>query len=105
MSISSEREQIVRELYAPYRIKYKRRRVEIRGLSDTIEADLADMSRLKTLNKNYCYFLLVVNPFSKFCYTRKLKTKQSLEVAKAMEEILIEAKLKFKNLWTDKGLH
>lgn len=103
MKVVNERSGIISELYAPYRVNFNRKRVEIKGLSDLIEADLADLSRLKKHNKNFAYILLATNPFSKMIYCRKLKTKKTSEVAQAMKSILEETKLKFKNLFTDAG--
>lgn len=103
METENERSGIINELYAPYRVNFTRKRIEIRGLSDLIEADLADLQKLKSYNKNFAYILLATNPFSKMIYCRKLKTKTPAEVAKAMKSILEETKIKFKNLFTDAG--
>lgn len=99
----NERSSIVNELYAPYRVNFKRKRIEIKGLEDLIETDIADFQKLKKKNKNYAYCLLAVNPFSKKIYTRKLKTKSGPEVAENFEDILRETGLKFKLVFSDAG--
>lgn len=98
-----ERAAVIEEMYTPTRNVFPRRRVEIRGLSDLIEADLGDLQKLKKHSKNYAWVLLAVNPYSKHIYTRALKTKKSDEVARNMESILTETKLQFKNALTDCG--
>lgn len=99
----NERSAIVNELYAPYRVNFLRKRIEIKGLEDLLEIDIADFQNLKSRNKNYSYCLLAVNPFSKKIYTRKLKTKSGPEVAKEFQDILNETGLNFKLVFSDSG--
>lgn len=98
-----ERLQLIRELYKPTRNTFKRRKVEIRGLSDLIEFDIGDLSKLKTRARGFKYILIAVNPFSKMIYTRALKTKTARETAMAAKSILDETNLSFKNCFTDSG--
>lgn len=103
MKVVNERSEIIKELYAPYRINFPRRRIEIRGIDDTLEIDLADMSKLKNFNNRYSFILVATNPFTKMLYTRKITSKKPEAVVPAMISILDQTKLKFKNLFSDHG--
>jgi hypothetical protein len=94
---------LVKELYKPYRINFKRRRLEVKGLSDLIVMDLADFAKLSRYNKVFSYILLVVNAFSRKIYCEPIKKKTAKETADALIKILKKIKIKIKNCHSDYG--
>ena len=101
--VTKAREQVVKELHSPARTKFKRRRFIQRGLDDTFASDLAQLDQYARYNKGNKYILVVIDCFSKFLWTRPLKSKSAQEVTKAMEDILKKSKRVPKNLVTDNG--
>jgi hypothetical protein len=97
------RADIVKELYAPLRRNFPRRKYILKGANDLLSTDLADMQKLSKSNDGVKYLLVVVNAFTKKLYVEPLKNKTSDETARKMEKILDEIKLKMKNLVCDLG--
>ena len=91
-----------KELHAPIRKKFKRRRVFVYNIDDIWSADLKDMQSLSKSNKNYKYLLTVIDIFSKFAYATPLKSKSSEEVINAFKSLFATGR-KPKKLWTDCG--
>lgn len=63
-----------------------RRYTDLVGADDTWQGDLGQLPRF---NK-FQYFIVLVDIYSLFCYTRPLPSKSSAEVLKAFESILEE---------------
>lgn len=84
--------------------KYPRNYFKIEHLGDLAQADLADMSRYKSVNNNYKYLLFLIEVFSKQLAVIPLKTKTAEEVTKAMSVALKNFKFPIKTLETDGGL-
>jgi hypothetical protein len=103
MSITKAREQVVRELHKPARLKFKRRRFIHRGLDDTFASDLAQLDQYTRENRGFKYILVVIDCFSKFLWTKPLKSKTGQEITKAMALIFKQSKRIPKNLVTDNG--
>ncbi|XP_030750269.1 uncharacterized protein LOC115878055 [Sitophilus oryzae] len=82
------REQVVRELHKPARIKFKRRRFIQYGLDDTSATDLAQLDQYSRENKGYKYILVVIDCFSKYLWAKPVKSKSAPDITKAMEIIL-----------------
>lgn len=99
--MESVRKAIARELHAPARKRFPRRRVVLKGLNDLFQADLVEMIPYAKQNKGMCYILTVINCFSKFAYAIPLRNKTGIEVAKALKPIL--EKNRFRYLQTDLG--
>lgn len=99
---SDAKKQIVDELFKPARKKFKRRRVVIKGLDDLWNADLAEFGEYARENRGYKYVLVVIDCFSKYLWTRALKTKTGEEVSRAMNDILAAGR-KPNLLQTDMG--
>lgn len=97
------KKDVVNELHRPARRNFKRRKVIIKGLNDLWQADLVEMQPYAKFNKGYRYILVVIDTFSKFVWTRALKSKTVKDVTEAMKKILIDAKSKIKHLHTDRG--
>lgn len=101
--VSKEKRLIVEELHKPARKIFPRRKTVIRDFYDYFQADLMEFQPYANLNKGYRYILVVINCFSKYIWTRPLKTKTGLDVSKAMEDILKSAGYTPKNLGSDMG--
>lgn len=93
---------IANELHRPARRNYPRRHVDIRGLDETWQADLVDMSAYKTYNKNHKYLLTIIDIFSKFAWAVPIKSKTGKDVTSAMKSVLMQGR-KPKNLHVDRG--
>jgi hypothetical protein len=97
------RNEIVTELHKPARKTFIRRSVKMVGVDDNWQSDLMILDSYVKFNSGYKYLLIVIDTFSKFLWTRKLKTKSANEVARAMEDILIKSNRKCRLLHTDFG--
>lgn len=85
---SKEKEQIVRELYKPARVNFKRRRIVIKHIGDLWQIDLAEFRNYARFNGGFNYLLVVIDCFSKYCWGQPLKTKTGEEVTAAMKKVL-----------------
>ena len=66
------------------------------------DCDLADLSGLSKFNKGARYFLLAIDAFSRYVWTRQLKSKSGKEVTEAFQSIFEEGKKPLK-LRHDRG--
>ena len=104
MSHSKEKIQLVNELHRPARKKFPRRRIIIKGLDDLWQMDLAEMRPYASVNKDHKLIMVVIDCFSKYLWTRPLKSKTGAEIARAFADILSHANNRIpKNLQTDQG--
>jgi hypothetical protein len=101
--MSKAREQVVKELHKPLRTKFKRRRFIQYGLDDTFASDLAQMDQYAKENRGHKYILVVIDCFSKYLWTRPLKSKTTHDVSTAMSDIFKKSKRIPKKMWTDMG--
>lgn len=95
--------QIVEEIHRYARKNFERRKYSIRGIADTIQADLIDMQQFKGNNRGYRYILIAIDVFSKRAYAQPLKDKTAKSTINAMEKILIQVGQRIRNLQTDDG--
>lgn len=79
---------VVTELHRPARRNYPRRRVNIRDLDETWQADLVDMSAYAKANDGHKFLLTVIDNFSKYAWAEPLKRKNGADVTAAMNSIL-----------------
>lgn len=91
--------QVVKELHRDARKNFLRRRFVMRGIGDTLQADLIELPT----DKGMKFCLTAIDIFSKMAYARPLKTKTGLEVMNAMKSVLIETNRPIKNLHVDMG--
>lgn len=91
--------QVVKELHRDARRNFPRRRSVMRGIADTLQADLIEMPS----DRNMKYCLTVIDTFSKRAYVRPLKTKTGVEVTQAMKSVLDSIGRPVKNLQVDMG--
>ena len=66
-------------------------------------ADLIDYKKYLWHNRPYRYILVVIDAFSRYAWTRALKTKTASESAKALESILDEMPYKPRFFASDQG--
>lgn len=98
------KEQVVRELHKPARRNFPRRRTIIKGFDDLWQADLAEFIPYARDNRGHKYILVVIDCYSKYVFTRPLKSKTSGEVVKAMSSIFKNSGGRVpRNLQTDQG--
>lgn len=95
--------QLVNEIHSPARRNYVRIKTEMRGISDTLQADLVEMIPFARLNRGNKYILTAINIFSKKAYARPLKNKSAEEVKAALENILDSLGHQIKHIHTDRG--
>ena len=77
--------------HRPLRKNYPMKKVIVCGVNIQLQMDLVDMQQWKTENDGYRYILLTVDCFSRYAYSKPLKTKPGPIVAQAIKEILNEA--------------
>ncbi|XP_060868617.1 uncharacterized protein LOC132943601 [Metopolophium dirhodum] len=93
--------EIANELHKPARKNFTRRRVNVYGKNDLWQADLVEMIPYSKVNGGYKYILVVIDCFTKFSWTKPLKSKTGKEVTSAMSTILLDRSPKLLQL--DKG--
>lgn len=91
--------QVVKELHRDARKNFLTRRCIMRGIGDTLQADLIELP----VDKGMKYCLTVIDIFSKVAYARPLQTKTGLEVTEAMKWVLRKTERPIKNLHVDNG--
>lgn len=82
-TVESVRKPIAKEMHTQLRRNFVRRAVELKGLCDLYQENLAEMIPHIKLNKGYKYLVTVINAFRKFAYAVPLKTKTGKGVARA----------------------
>ena len=100
--MSSIKKRIADELHAPARRNFPRRKVIVRGIDETWQADLVDMQKYSTVNKGYNFLLTVIDNVSKYAWGIPLKNKTGAELAKSLKELFKTGRVP-KNLHVDKG--
>ena len=94
---------IVNELHKPARKNFPRRCVVVKGINDLFQIDLVDMQKYSKFNKGYKYILAVINVFTKFAWTRPIKSKSAKHVTEAMSDIL-KTTVPPGNIQSDQGM-
>lgn len=97
-----EKAAIAEELHRPARKNYPRRHVVMRGLDETWQADLVDMTAYTQFNNGYKYLLTIVDIFSKYAWVVATRTKSGKDVTNAMDSVLAKGRVPRK-LHVDRG--
>lgn len=97
-----EYRRVVDELHKPARRNYPRRKVDIRGIDETWQADLVEMQGYSRENRGFRYLLTIIDTFSKYSWAVPIKQKTGVDVASAMESVLKNKRIP-KNLQVDRG--
>ena len=95
--------EITEELHRIPRKNFLRRKVIIRSIDETWQADWVEMQPYSRINKGYKYLLTVIDNFSKYAWVVPVKTKSGPNVTAAFKSILDKGR-KPQKLHTDRGL-
>lgn len=98
-----ERKITVDELHTPARRNFPRRKVVMRGIDETWQADLIDMRNYSRFNKGFNHLLTIIDNVSKFAWAVPLKTKTGKELTAALTKVFKDGRIP-KNLHVDQGL-
>ena len=96
----SEIEAFSRHRYT--RTKAKRVPIILKRQYELIQADLADVSKFKYVNRHYSWIFVSICVFSKLGFCIGLKNKGELEVIRALKEMCTFYNNKIENLQTDR---
>ena len=91
--------QFHKELSKQINLKFQRRPVITYGKNDIWGADLLDVNKFRTTNKNITFLLVVIDIYSRYIFIEPLKNKTALSVLDAFKKIGETPK----NLWVDEG--
>lgn len=97
------KKQIVEEIHRYARKSFERRKHSMRGIADTLQADLIDMQNYAQNNRGYKYILIAIDIFSKRAYVEPMKDKTAKSTTEAMEKIFKRVGERIRNLHTDDG--
>lgn len=86
--MEAKRLEIIDEIHRPARKLFPTRKVQIRGINDTWQADLVDLKSRARSNNGYSYILFVINVITKFLWGMLLKIKGGKKMSTAMEDTL-----------------
>ena len=89
-------------LHRPVVRKFKRAKITTTGPNEQFEADLIDLSNIKSHNKGNTFLLVVIDVFSRRASVCPLKSKQGRDVAAALE-LIFDKWTNPKYLRTDQG--
>lgn len=93
---------IAEELHTPARRNFLRRKVIMRSIDETWQADLVDMRKYSRSNRGYNYLLTVIDNLSKYVWGIPLKNKFGTELTKALKNLFKKGRIP-KNLHVDNG--
>jgi hypothetical protein len=91
MEPSNDKHTLVKELYKPARINFKRRKVIMKRIDDTWQIDLVEMQKFARENKGFRYLLTITVTFSKYAWAVPVKQKTGKEVTAAFKSVLEES--------------
>jgi len=69
------------------KLSFPRRHIRIPARAIRLDGDLIELGDLSSWNDGYNYIFIVIDTFSKYVWTRPLKTKQSDKVAEALMDM------------------
>lgn len=99
----SSKLRLVREIHRDARANFERRKYSMRGIADTMQADLIDMQEYEEDNQGYRYILIIIDIFSKKIFAEPLKRKTAEETTKAMKIIFDKVGQRIRNTHSDDG--
>ena len=86
-------EQETYSLFKRAKKKFKRNHVPMVRIDYQWEADLADMNKYSTENDGYKYILVIIDTFSRYVWTRPLRSKSTKDTAEAFEDVFKEGRI------------
>jgi hypothetical protein len=93
------------ETYALHRDvkrKFSRNKIQMSGMDEMWDTDLADMVRVSSHNDSYRYLLVCIDVFSRYAWVQPLKTKKPADVIEAFK-VIIDGGRKPKLCRSDRG--
>ena len=95
----------INEIYSkPLRKKYYTNKTDVYLNDDIWSLDILDFEDYgPENNRNYRYVLVIIDNFSKFCWTAHLKNKNARTIKDSFENILISSKTKPNLIESDRG--
>ena len=66
-------------------------------------ADLADMHLISKFNNGICFFLCIIDIFSKYAWVINLKDKKGITTTNAFQKFLDESNHQPNKIWVFKG--
>ena len=84
------------------RTHFKRNQIIVGGLDQQWDADVAFMNDFSSDNDGYKYFVVFIDCFSRYLYTKPLKTKEGKEMIEVMKTVFTNNRKPLK-LRTDSG--
>jgi transposase InsO family protein len=96
-------EELAKELHAPVKRKFQRRRVVSYEVDDVWSCDLVEMQEWSKENKDFRYLLNIVDVYSKFAWSVPLLDKKSHTVLEAFKKIVKTSGRKPGHIWVDEG--
>ena len=97
-----KKEKVVKELHKPARKNYARRKVIVRDIDETWQADLVDLKMYSKTNRGYTFLLTVIDVVSKYAWALPLKRKTAVDLKNAFNKIFKEGRIP-QNLQVDQG--
>ena len=93
------------EIYSkPPKKNYPTNKTDVYHIDDTWSSDALDLKDYGSENnRGYTYVLVVIDIFSKFRWTTRLKNKKSQTIKDSFEKILIKSKRKPNLFEADRG--
>jgi Integrase core domain len=80
--------QLAYTLHKPIKKKFKRNSYNLDNINTQLQLDLMDVSNLAKENDNNRFVLFAIDAFSRYVYTRPLKTKSAVHVLEAFKSII-----------------
>lgn len=74
-------------LHKPIKKRFSRNKMTSPGLNVKWQIDLADLQKIKTYNKGYCFLVVCIDVFSRFAHVEPVKNKRADTVALAFAKI------------------
>ena len=97
-------DQLAKELHKPFSKKFPRRHTRAEGEKDSgWSCDLVDMKEWASDKVGYKYMLNCVDVFSRYAFSRPLKSKSGLDTFAAFVDIVTTSGRKPGALWVDEG--
>ena len=85
---SGPRSDVVKELHRQRISKFKRRKYVLKHFSDLAQCDLGDMSSMASKNKQFKFFLAMINCFTKQLYVEPIRNKTKEQVLEAFKKLI-----------------
>ena len=89
-------------LHRPSRKRFRRNQIIVAGKDDTFQADLIDVSNIKSYNDDNKFILTCIDVFSKYAWAIPIQRKSALDVLEAFKLIFKDGRIP-NRIQTDEG--